>query len=614
MNIWQLLLASMKEEPRKWLAAAGSALLAILLGFVLLSDEVSYILFSRLGYWMLLLLLLLTAVPLWVVLKRALTEIRWSRLELVGLAAALLGGAFLQVHEPDDWQIITDDLTGCSAAMGMHMTRMPLTLNNGMWEDGRFHLKVLGVDKRSLMFSLVLATVHDLTDYRLENGFWLNALLGYAFCVVLYLLGRELGGVGGGVLAVLLAVSLPLLHIQANGSGHDLLNLTALVTLLLVCWRYFRDGSQMAALAAFWLGVSMVYLRAESFLYLLLPLGVWLMRWLQEGRVRLPWVVLLAPLLLMPRVWQAELTSNTIGLVSEDKLETGVHGFFSPLYWWPNMQSAWEFFTSPAEQYPNNPLLFLIGLVAVAYLYFRRKEVACTEQTRRFFILCGLVAGAHLLFMWTMLIGDFARVTVMRYSLPFYVYLILGVVVAYRFAARQERARPVLWAVSLLSLLAVASPSLASRHYAAHYYPRQVWHTFRESLMREEYRRALFVTSRPLAAGLCERAAIDSDRLPYLAEQLEAHRQLGTFSEILFLQRMHLAADGSWFAVEPIPENYILEPVEVHPLKPLSGLAISRLVRVEGTEFTLGHIIPENPVGGFKYEDALEAMEAYALW
>src|SRR5581483_8667631 len=89
----------------------------------------------------------------------------------------------------------------------------------------------------------------DLTGYRVANAFVVNSLLLPLALGLAFVIGRQLAGWRGGLLAALLLGTLPLLGQNATGSGMELLNVVMILATLALGAHYLAapDEPRLAA-------------------------------------------------------------------------------------------------------------------------------------------------------------------------------------------------------------------------------------------------------------------------------------------------------------------------------------------------------------------------------
>jgi len=217
------------------------AVFAVLLGFFSFrstpGDAVTLV--QNFGYWQ---ILLLTVAFGYCLVRSLRSEFhggagswwrtwRWPALAVLGVTA------FLHVQEPHEFKILMDEVVLQDTAMEMHYHRIVSTTVRAYDLVGNFTSLIGYVDKRPLFFPFLISLVHDLTGYRVENAFVVNALASLALVALTFLIGRRLAGNPAGYGGILLLVSIPLVHQNATGSGFELLNLAMIAATI---WLGFR--------------------------------------------------------------------------------------------------------------------------------------------------------------------------------------------------------------------------------------------------------------------------------------------------------------------------------------------------------------------------------------
>jgi hypothetical protein len=239
--------------------------LAVTLGFVTFTAPQAVLAARYAGYWIVLIATLLFGFHLVRSLRPDWPQVAawrtWWRPGLVLLAATIV----LHVHEQHGFKIVADEVVLQLTAQRMHFAREAGVVLRGYDYAGNFTPFMVALDKRPLFFPFLLSLVHDLTGYRVSNGFVLNALLSLAFMTLAMLVARRIGGWGAACTAALLLAGVPLVAQNACGSGFDLLNL---VMILLVWWlamRHAEEPQNDDRLAAFVLGaILLAQVRYES--------------------------------------------------------------------------------------------------------------------------------------------------------------------------------------------------------------------------------------------------------------------------------------------------------------------------------------------------------------
>jgi hypothetical protein len=161
----------------------------------------------------------------------------------VSLAVVAFGGTVLIVHESFGFKIVMDEVMLVGTSMSMHFTRTVLTPIRGGDVQGAFVIFEGMMDKRQLFFPFLVSILHDLTGYRPENAFVLNAILTFVFLGLVNALGRKLAGRMAGWLGVALFAGLPLLAQNATGGGFELLNIVMILATMLLGARFIERAT-----------------------------------------------------------------------------------------------------------------------------------------------------------------------------------------------------------------------------------------------------------------------------------------------------------------------------------------------------------------------------------
>ncbi len=583
------------------------------------------------GYWVMLGTLALFVRAAWRVARESWRARRPGRIEAGALALVLAGGAVLLAHEQQGFKILEDEVLLLGTSMSMHLDRLAAYPVRAHDVQGPFHLTQHVLDKRPFFFPFLVALTHDLTGYRPTNPFYVNAALGFGLLAMVWLLGRNIGGspwAGAG--AVLLFTGLPLLAQQMAGGGMDLLNL---VMLAAVVWlaREFAVKRAADTQEALVLGaVLLAYSRYESVLFLLPVAVLVLWAWWHDGRVTLTWPVMIAPLLLLPWLWQ-----NRTFEVNAGAWELGSHpGAVAPFalgYAGDNLGNALAFFFDvEGKQFfsgyqASSPVFSALGLLALPVfgLWIVRVLRAPRQATPADMALA--VCGAGLFGLTALLMCYFLGLNnpiVHRLALPTYLLMTLAIVTAGKLAWQQRGWGRWLVGVALVSLVTQGLPVMARRAYEADYSPgiQMAWR--QEFLRRYPEKDYMFIDQdsvfwivNHVVATPVEQARL---RKPDLAFQLRNH----TFAAIYVFQTFQLNPDtGEPHLYTPDPNkpspdelgpDFELETVWEHRIETLLIGRISRVktVWVDGRPTTDTGLASPSPGPGLPLSsDELEAAK-----
>lgn len=575
-------------QDRKILAVILSALLAILLGFVVIPADAGLRLVIYGGYWVILTMVGIFFWALWRSLRPVAVKLpsdapgRWVWGAVMGSALLLL------VHEGYGFKVLMDEAMLLGTSMTMHLEKKALVPMRAHDIVGYFQLLDGQLDKRPLLFPFLVSFLHDTTGYRPENPWVLNTLLTFIFMGLVYLLGHRLSGRrSGGLAAVLLLAGLPLLAQNATGAGFELLNLTMLAATLWLGMRWLerRDADSLTAFC--FSGVLLTQVRYESVVFLL-PVGLLVLwGWWLERRVVLSWPVVVAPLLLVLYPLQ-----HRVFTVRDSSWELasqpGYTEVFSADYIPANVGHALNFLFDTTGDVSNSLVLSALGLLALPFLVLwviqtlRRApaEPAATVATAVFTVGFGVWLLLMLCYFW----GRFDDPVIRRLSLPLHLLLALAVVVVIGQFDRAGRSWRFILVFLVLALAARSIPAMARHAYTMAYNPG----------LEVDWRRE-FIAARPERDYL----VIDQDSVIWIthrvpatpvlqarnrAEIIEFNLRNRSFSAIYVFQRFDVDPATGYAVVEPgddLGSEFTLESVVEKRFAPLRISRISRVLAVQ---------------------------------
>ncbi len=570
------------------LAAFGlAAVAAVYLGFIGLEVEPAGMVVKRYGYFFLLTAFALWVAALWRLWSRRAGGENLSRQEWLwaGLAIGLLSLMAINA-EAFRSKILYDEFVLQSTAFNMHYFRDTATMVRGYDILGVFLSTDNYLDKRPNFYPFLVSLCHDFTGYRPLNAYLLNAVLLPVTLGLAYYLGRRLNGMRGGLLAVLLLGSLPLLGQHATGSSMELLNITMLLAVVALGAAYLRQPDDVRLSALVLGAVLLAQTRYESALYVAPVAVIIALGWWRERRVIVSWVTVAAPLLLLPCALQNKVLSNTKWMWElRDNQETR----FSLDYFRDNLRGAGEFFFNTNAYLANSWPLATLGLLALAWILWRLLRVrpapgaTNTEHTALLLLGLGMVANTVLIlfYYWSNLGDPIAS----RFSLPFHLVLAFAIVVA---AAAFDRRWPASWV--LLGGMTVFALGVTTTRHAQHLYS---YLGIDEVEWQKRYVAALppgeriIITTRSTLPWLLEKTpAILVARARLVADRLKHQLERGTFRDILVLQSLRPASVEGDHQLEPedrLPPGFTL----VVMTEKRFGSKVSRISRLVAVQLAV---------------------------
>ena len=444
-----------------------AAVTAVYFGFIGLSVASAGALIKRFGYYFMLATFTVWGIALWRLWcqrpsGRNLSMREWWVVSVViGLFSLLAFNS-----EPFRSKVLYDEFVLQSTAYNMHYFRDAAAMVRGYDVLGAFISTDSYLDKRPNFFPFLISLIHDFTGYRTQNAYWLNTFLLPIALSLAYYLGRRLNGMRGGLLAVLLLGSLPLLGQNATGSGMELLNVVMILAVISLSAAYLERSTE-DRLSALVLGaILLAQTRYESAIYVAPVALVILLGWWRTGRVILSWAAIVAPLFLVPSALQNRVISNTRWMW---ELKENQESRFSTEYLMANLHGARDFLFNTSAQLANSWPLAVLGLPALAYLSWcllRSVRVLArlhANHAALLLISLGVLTNTALImfYYWSNLADPIAS----RLSLPFYVLLTFAIVAA---ATRWDSCVPA--TVGLVGVMTIFAMGVTISHQAQHLY------------------------------------------------------------------------------------------------------------------------------------------------
>ena len=504
------------------------------------------------------------------------------------IAVVLAVTAFLHVQERHEFKIAMDEIVLEDTAMRMHFTRQADAMLRGYELAGNFSALQGFVDKRPLFFPFLLSLVHDLTGYRVENVFVLNALLSLAFIGLVFVVGRRLGGAPAGYAGMLLVATIPLVHQNVTGGGFELLNLVMILATLWLGMRWV-ERPDTDRLGAFVLAsILLAQTRYESALFIG-PTGlVILYVWWRQRAVDLAWPILVAPLFLVI----LPLHFNVFKVVQATWQLNDVPGAavpFSPVYFYENVGHALNFFLSTDGYQPNSLLVSLLGAAGVGFfvlvLYREHRDIFRARPAEAVFCLFMLGLMAHGGFMLCYFWGHFDDPIIRRLSLPAHLLFVLSFLFIYpRLVAHRAR-----WAGLMVAAVAYificTIPVTAMHRYTQENFAARTNAWLSEFIDGLGEQPALAIDNGAALQWLIHRkAGIAVDAIVQRPEAYLFHFRNHSFSPFLAVQRVGVDFDtGKRFPTmdDDLGDGFQLETVAEKSFSPVYHIRISRVVSVD---------------------------------
>lgn len=577
-------------EPRRLVLFAVVALAAVVLGFGAVSPAAGKDLITAWGYYYILGVFVAFVFFAWRV-AAARSEIWRGWLRRPGWPGCmiLVATVFALGGDPVKHKILYDEYVLQGTALQMHATKEIATVVRAYDIAGSWVPITTFLDKRPYFFPFVVSLVHDLTGYRIANIFVVNAGLTFVLFGLTYWLGRVLAGRGPALLAVGLLATLPLIWQNATGAGMEIHNLAmiALVMAVAVLWLRAPSPDRLSLLV---LGaVLLAQSRYESALFVAPVAVLIVVGWWRAGQVLLSWPAMVAPLLLVPRVWHNRFLDASPQLW---QLNAGQSSRFSLDYLEGNLAGAWSFFFNLGPAHANSFYLSLLGALGLlwglgrAWRRARRADLTPLAPAGLVVIAfgAGIVANLALImfYYWSRLDDTMAA----RFALPMCLLFVLSAAWAVSWCGRYRAGALRVAALGLGAWLFTCGwPAMAVRLY-----------TDQNMVMKEvEWEHEVIVGRHVPVLFITNKSTIPFVlwRVPTIlnlvgrqrGEEIKYHMGEGTFREVIVAQALRPTTVDGNMGVDPddlMPPSYRLEMIAEKRF----GGRIARLSRIVAIDET----------------------------
>ncbi len=516
------------------------------------AQGVSYV--QRWGYWLMLALfvLLLSAIIRYARAEGIQLLERAGRRNVIFLImAALFASLLVSGTVERGFKVQMDESVLASTTQSMHLNRdvsCPLRVYEirGVQEPLDSWL-----DKRPLMLPFLGSLWADLFGFRPHVLVELNTLLSFLVCVNVALLGWLLARWPGAVLALLLLTSYPLMVIHFNSGNMSVINMLGFTGLLLASTLHLRKPGERTQELVVYAALFLAWCRYESVLYCGAAGAVILWAWWKQQDRTVSWALLLAPLFLVPWVWQQRMFLARPQNWELEGVATGAGGgsAFSLDYLahnigeWVYVALNWD------REIPNSPLIGIVGILALLFLLLSWRRIWRRESSpleTGLFLFMPFVAFhllVLLLYVWNPLVD-----IIWRLYLPIFFYL--GLLVVW-LVSRLSNPRYVWLCVGglLVYQLGYTWPLLHSREYEVNAIGVKEFRLTEHFLRTTELdsNRTLFISDCVPFFAIHRYSAIGTGRANAFSARVDQYLQSPERPEIYYMQSMVLnPATKAW--------------------------------------------------------------------
>lgn len=539
------------------------------------------------GYWIVGALSLCWGFAAWIWLKRHGASL-WSLLGWRGLAAVLCAWGFLVTRERAEFQILMDEPLLVDSSLGMHVRRSassPVSVAEiGCTREyvGTY------LDKRPLVFPLLLSLVHDLLGYRVENVFLLNRTLLLLLLALGWICGRRLDKDLGGPLMLLWFCGWPLLAQNASGGGFEVLNLLLVSLVLVAAMSYRAEHSPTNEVFLLASCLLLANTRYESVLYLGVFALLWLERVIRRKEGSLSWFTAFSPLFLLPYLWQR---SAILSKMDRWELrDMGTDHVFGADFVLDNLWRAGRFFLLPNRDLAGSALLGGLGLVALMLLGAVLVRGCRSSARNRFRDEWGalavvlLMVGASFAVLLFFFYGRLDNRVTSRLALPLILAMGWALCALRPVVLRARAVRWLLPAAMGLWILGYVLPSMNEHRYTADNLQMQTFRWAKGVIDQTHCRKPLVIALQQRIWAAYRYAARDFDSAKQAWSQIAYLRESGAADEVFVVQTVIGAgpdAEKRILAGHEMPDGVTLELVAEQAFYPFNYIRVSRITKID---------------------------------
>ena len=533
-----------------------SGCLAIFVGFFLMNVEQAVAFVGHWGYWVIFIPFVLLLRELYLLLKGRCSHfcagrentcepgfaVFWYNALKPNLLSAcfiLCASCVLWLSQPKQFKIVMDEPVLMGTSLQMHYEKETYSSTQLHKVEGVVYGSGIMLDKRPLFFPFVLSLMHDLTGYRPMQGIYVNGLLLVVFLSMVYCLGRRLCQPFGGYLAVGLCATLPLLAMNATGSGFDLLNLVMILGLGFALYAYLKEPTTGHMNVMLLVVVLLAQTRYESVLFVL-PVGcAIIISWWRSREIHISRTMIFVPLMLVVYPLQRLIMDEF-----EDfwQLPEGLDRPFGLHFIGENLRYASDFLFAFNDMQPNSlllSLLFVLSCIACASALIRRKQNLSLSTPAALSIMAvSSIILVNFLILMAYHWGQLSDPAATRLALPFILFQLFVVVLIVGWCRFRSTWQLLLCAVVAIYYFSVTRPACARTNFL-NTTIRNAECDYLVKLANESQSRSnLIISDRSLASSIALQSSLGAEQALQQLDKLELHHRLHTYDNIYVVYLM----------------------------------------------------------------------------
>lgn len=416
-----------------------------------------------------------------------------------GIFVALILTAVIGTSVRPALRVLSDEANIASISRSMLTHKSVENIVEGLYYYDNFQLfpdRPHNIDSRPFLYPYLAHIAHTLSGYRVENLYATNLVLFFLMLFLIYLfLVRYLEKVW--VYAAMIGVAAqPLVSQCVMSGGHDICSALTLVLCLFTLQKWMEEPDSTYRFQWFWFSSILVaHVRPES---VILPVLVWIclfaLGYFKKELVRKNMGTLfLAPMFLLPLLWQRMLVSNPF---ENGPTETpfSLANLFRHNFYFVMSCFDINFF------FPYAQLLNILGIFGILYgIYFLLSKIFensfSDKNTKNFILIASVLVISRWMILTSFYRGDILHPSHARYFVFVCILLSLSATVFARRILSKEKG-PLFLLFSCFIFLMYNPISVEGRFSNMQILPREQVYTM-DYLNKHATKNSLVIAGRP---------------------------------------------------------------------------------------------------------------------
>lgn len=550
------------------------------------------------GYWVVAVLAMTWLYLATVVIRHQARGI-WDRLGWKGLSWVVVAGLFLISREPAEFKIVMDEPMLMAISQGMHVHRSTTIPARSYTIAGVKEYWGGYQDKRPLLFPFLLSLVHDIAGYHAENVFWLNKVLIFALLLLAWQLGQRLDTQFGGEMMMLWLCGWPILAQNACGGGFEIFNLLLVLLFCAAVWQFLARSDYDTEAFLLYSCLLLAHTRYESVIYLLVFAGIWLTRSITNRRWSLSWFAAIAPLLLVPVLWQRSVFLSSAG-GSAWEFRSGENHAFGIDFIASNLEHARRFLVVPNAELAGSAFFGVLGMLALAVLVIciiraiSLKSPMDLKLKTMFWAVGGVLLsfGVLLSYHWGQLDDPVAT----RLVLPLVGVMGLAICAIRPLLLPTVHMGRLILTIFALWIAGYALPVMNQHRYSQNNIHMAIFRWAHEEIARTGAKSPLIISYHERLWSVYGIQAMSLADAALRLPQIELHRSVRTFDDVFLIQ--HMIDDFSTRQKTPLGGSRFVDGVELETVVersfyPFNLIRISRIKAIDLDRAEKDKLTPE---------------------